>query len=99
MEYGENLPDSSNKPGPISLVSTYPIAGIALNAFVLIHNGLAVVIQIDHPHRADSMTVSTSHTFLLVDLHFPVLKTSLMPISNIGSFPSQGKNCIQKPHI
>jgi len=71
MEYGENLPYSSNKPGPISLVSTYSIAGIAFHAFILIDNGLSILVQIDDTHGADSMTVSTSHTFLSIDLHGP----------------------------
>jgi hypothetical protein len=58
----------------MAFVSAYPVAGIAFNAFVLIHNGLAVVIQIDHAHHTDSVAVTTSHTFLLIDLHFHVLE-------------------------
>jgi hypothetical protein len=53
----------------MALILEKPITGGTLHALFLIDHGLSIFFQIDRPHGADGVTVSTPNTFFLVNFH------------------------------
>ena len=61
----EHLPDGADEPGPVPLAPQDPVTGPALHAFILIDDGFSILVQGDHPHRADDVAVAAAHALVL----------------------------------